>query len=634
VNELENVLIKSSSELTSLRKKLTRKPTKQAIEVSVCVSTGCVARGALGVLEVLKEQLAAEGLEETITIKETGCQGFCEKGPKITLYPDDVSYFHVTPKDVPEIIESIQKKKIVKRLLYKDPSEGEKEKLSDIPFYKHQKRILLDKNEKIDPHNIEDYIKVGGYSALQKALFEMSDIEVIEEIKKSKLRGRGGGGFPTGIKWESTHASYGEPKYVVVNCDEGDPGAFMDRSLMEGDPYSVLEGLTIGAYAIGATEGYVYVRAEYPIAFKNINIAIENARRLGLLGKNILGSGLDFDVKVHTGAGAFVSGESSALMEAIEGRVGEPRPKYTHTSEKGIKGKPTCLNNVKTWANVPPIILNGAEWFKSIGTENSSGTKIFSLVGNVNNTGLIEVPMGITLNDLIYKIGGGVKNDKKFKAVQTGGPSGGLIPAQYLDLPVDFDSLQSVGSMMGSGGMVVMDEDTCMVDTAKYFVDFLLGESCGKCIPCREGLRVLSAILTDICEGRGKADDIQTIEDVLETMENASLCSLGTTAVNPVKSSLKYFKEEWDAHINEKRCPAKKCKALIDYYIDTEKCKACLLCTNNCPSEAIMGGKGNIQYVVQDNCIKCGTCYDICPFDAVSKLSGEPIPSQSKKGGD
>ena len=634
-NSMKNNVIKSSSELDKFRKELKREASKMHPEISICVSTGCVARGSLDVLAALKKELTNMGLEEAFKVKETGCQGFCEKGPKITVYPENISYFQVKPDDVPDIIESIQEKKILQRLLYKGSStEAHLEKLEDIPFYKYQKRVLLANNEIIDPTKIEDYLIVGGYSALQKALFKMTDEEVLEEVKKSKLRGRGGGGFPTGDKWESTRISYGDPKYVIVNCDEGDPGAFMDRSLMEGNPYSVLEGLTIGAYAIGASKGYVYVRAEYPIAFKNIKLAIENARKHGLLGENILGSGFSFDVKVHIGAGAFISGESSALMEAIEGRVGEPRPKYVHTSEKGIKGKPSCLNNVKTWANVPLIILNGADWFRSIGTEKSSGTKIFSLVGNVNNTGLIEVPMGITLHDLIYKIGGGVKNNKKFKAVQTGGPSGGLIPEQYLDLPVDFDTLQSVGSMMGSGGLVVMDEDTCMVDTARYFVDFLLGESCGKCIPCREGLRVLSVILNDICEGRGKPDDIETINDVLETMESASLCSLGTTAVNPVRSSLKYFGDEWTAHIEKKQCPAKKCKALIDYYIDPVACKSCLKCTNSCPVDAISGEKKKPQYIDQALCIKCGTCYDVCMFNAVNKLSGEPIPKAASRRGE
>ena len=628
---MENFLLQSPDELDSLQKELNKETTPR-LEISVCVSTGCVARGALEVLESIEKHLAEAGLDEKMLIKKTGCQVFCEKGPNITIYPEEISYFQVKPEDVPEIIESIREKKVVERLLYKDPIEGPKEKLSEIPFYKHQKRVLLEKNELIDPHKIDDYIKIGGYSGLQKALFEMTETEVLEEIKKSNLRGRGGGGFPTGIKWEYTRASYGEPKYVVVKCDEGDPGAFMDRSLMEGNPYSVLEGLTIGAYAIGASHGYVYVRAEYPIALKNIKIAIDNARKYGLLGENILGSGLSFDVKVHAGAGAFVSGESSALMEALEGRVGEPRPKYQHTSEKGIHGKPTCLNNVKTWANVPLIIQNGADWFRSMGTEKSSGTKILSLVGNVNNTGLIEIPMGITLNELINKIGGGVKNNKKFKAVQTGGPSGGFIPAQHLDLPVDFDTLQSVGSMIGSGGLVVMDEDTCMVDMARYFVDFLLGESCGKCIPCREGLRVLSKVLSDICEGKGQPEDMQIIEDVLDTMENASLCSLGTTAVNPVKSSIQYFGDEWRAHIEDHVCPAKKCKALIEYSIDPESCKGCLLCNTICPSGAISGERGKPQIIDQNLCIKCGACYDLCNFDAVMKLSGKPIAVQAGGG--
>jgi len=519
----------------------------------------------------------------------------------------------------------------VERLLYKDPATGKGvQKLEDIPFYKYQRRLLLENNAKIDPKNIEDYIALGGYSALAKVLFEMTPEQVVEEVKKSKLRGRGGGGFPTGLKWETTRNAPGEPKYVIVNCDEGDPGAFMDRSLMEGNPHSVLEGLIIGAYAIGANEGFVYVREEYPIAVENISTAIRQAEEYGLLGEDIIGSSLSLRVKVHKGAGAFVSGESSALMTAIEGKVGEPRPKYVHTAVKGLWDKPSLLNNVKTWATIPLIVLKGAEWFRSIGTEGNSGTMIFSLVGKVNNTGLVEVPMGITLRDLIFKIGGGIRDDKKFKAVQIGGPSGGFIPEQHLDIPVDYDELVKVGSMMGSGGMVVMDEDTCMVDVARYFVDFLLEESCGKCIPCREGLRVLSSILSDICAGKGKSEDIQTTEEIAETMRDALLCALGRTAANPVLTSLKYFRDEWEQHIIEKRSPANVCKALIDFYINPEKCQACLLCLKECPAGAIQGDKDQVHWIDQEKCIKCGTCYEICNFHAVKKLSGEPIPPPPK----
>ena len=624
--------IRSPKDLEKLREEIKskRKPSKSS--VSVCVSTGCVALDASKVKEAFIAELEKQGLKDQVEIKETGCLGFCEQGPRVTIYPEEICYFKVKPEDAPEIVsKSILEKKVVERLLYKDPATGKGvQKLEDIPFYKYQRRLLLENNAKIDPKNIEDYIALGGYSALAKVLFEMTPEQVVEEVKKSKLRGRGGGGFLTGLKWETTRNAPGEPKYVIVNCDEGDPGAFMDRSLMEGNPHSVLEGLIIGAYAIGANEGFVYVREEYPIAVENISTAIRQAEEYGLLGKDIIGSSLSLKVKVHKGAGAFVSGESSALMTAIEGKVGEPRPKYVHTAVKGLWDKPSLLNNVKTWATIPLIVLKGAEWFRSIGTEGNSGTMIFSLVGKVNNTGLVEVPMGITLRDLIFKIGGGIRDGKKFKAVQIGGPSGGFIPEQLLDIPVDYDELVKVGSMMGSGGMVVMDEDTCMVDVARYFVDFLLEESCGKCIPCREGLRVLSSILSDICAGKGKSEDIQTTEEIAETMREALLCALGRTAANPVLTSLKYFRDEWEQHIIEKRCPANVCKALIDFYINPEKCQACLLCLKECPAGAIQGDKDQVHWIDQEKCIKCGTCYEICNFHAVKKLSGEPIPPPPK----
>ena len=624
--------IRSPKDLEKLREEIKskRKPSKSS--VSVCVSTGCVALDASKVKEAFIAELEKQGLKDQVEIKETGCLGFCEQGPRVTIYPEEICYFKVKPEDAPEIVsKSILEKKVVERLLYKDPATGKGvQKLEDIPFYKYQRRLLLENNAKIDPKNIEDYIALGGYSALAKVLFEMTPEQVVEEVKKSKLRGRGGGGFPTGLKWETTRNAPGEHKYVIVNCDEGDPGAFMDRSLMEGNPHSVLEGLIIGAYAIGANEGFVYVREEYPIAVENISTAIRQAEEYGLLGEDIIGSSLSLRVKVHKGAGAFVSGESSALMTAIEGKVGEPRPKYVHTAVKGLWDKPSLLNNVKTWATIPLIVLKGAEWFRSIGTEGNSGTMIFSLVGKVNNTGLVEVPMGITLRDLIFKIGGGIRDGKKFKAVQIGGPSGGFIPEQYLDIPVDYDELVKVGSMMGSGGMVVMDEDTCMVDVARYFVDFLLEESCGKCIPCREGLRVLSSILSDICAGKGKSEDIQTTEEIAETMRETLLCALGRTAANPVLTSLKYFRDEWEQHIIEKRCPANVCKALTDFYINPEKCQACLLCLKECPAGAIQGDKDQVHWIDQEKCIKCGTCYEICNFHAVKKLSGEPIPPPPK----
>ena len=626
--------ISSPTDLENLRRKIrsSRDPHKPAIAVNV--STCSVALGALKVMEAFKAELEKQGLQSKVDLRERGCLGLCEQGPMATIYPAGIHYFKVKPEDVADIVTmTIQKKQVLERLLYKDPATGKKfRRLEEIPSYKHQLRILTEYNGEIDPKNIEDYMSVGGYSALPKALFEMRDEQILEEVKKSNLRGRGGGGFPTWIKWETTRKAMGEPKYVVVNCDEGDPGAFMDRSLMEDNPHSVLEGLAIGAYAIGSHEGFIYVREEYPIAAENVLIAIKQAEEYGLLGENIMGSGFSFRVRVHKGAGAFVSGESSALMTAIEGRIGEPRPKYVHTAVRGLWNKPTCLNNVKTWAYIPLIILKGADWFRSIGTKGSSGTAIFSLVGKVNNTGLVEVPMGITLRDLIFKIGGGIRDGKKFKAVQTGGPSGGFIPEQHLDLPVDFDELDRVGSMMGSGGMVVVDEDTCMVDSARFFVDFLLEESCGKCVPCREGLRVLSRIMGDICEGVGKEEDMVTVESIAKVMEEASLCALGKTAANPVLTSLRYFKDEWQQHLKEKRCPAKACRSLVNYYIDEKKCQACLLCGRECPVQAVQGGKDLVHWIEQEKCVKCGACYEVCRFDAVRKVSAEPIPPPPPKG--
>ena len=456
----------------------------------------------------------------------------------------------------------------------------------------------------------------------------MTPEAIIEEVKKANVRGRGGGGFSAGRKWEECRNAPGEIKYVIVNADEGDPGAYMDRSLLEGNPHSVLEGLIIGAYAIGSHQGFIYVRQEYPLAVENVGIALKQAKDYGLLGENILGSGFDFEVKVHRGAGAFISGESSALMTALEGMVGEPRPKYIHTDIKGVWDRPSNLNNVETWANIPLVINNGADWYASIGTERSKGTKIFSLVGKVNNTGLVEVPMGISLRDIIYNIGGGIPKGKRFKAVQTGGPSGGCIPEELIDTPVDFDELTKLGSMMGSGGMIVMDEDTCMVDVARYFVDFLCDESCGKCLPCREGLRQMSEILTDITGGRATEEDLELLERLGRVMADFSLCALGTTAPNPVLTTIRYFKDEYEAHIREKRCPAYVCKALTSYYIDPGKCKACMICLRNCPAEAISGGKNQIHVIDQSKCTKCGTCFDVCPerFSAVTRLSGEPVP--------
>jgi len=622
--------LKSASDLEKLRKDILAKKDPNRPAVAVCVSTGCEALGVKGVLKAFEEEIRKQGLEGKIGIKETGCLGFCEKGPRVVIYPEEIYYFRVKSTDVQEIVsETLINKEIVERLLYTDPNTAQKARhLSEVPFYKYQNRLLLDNNAKIDPKKIEDYIALGGYTALAKAIFQMTPEQVVEEVKKANLRGRGGGGFPTYRKWESTRDAPGEPKYVIVNCDEGDPGAFMNRALMEGNPHSILEGLVIGAYAIGSHEGFVYVRQEYPLAVENMDLAIKEAEKYGLLGKDILGSGFDFKVRIHRGAGAFVSGESSALMTAIEGKVGEPRPKYVHTSEKGIWDKPSALNNVETWANIPFIINNGAEWFGSIGTEASKGTKIFSLVGKVNNTGLVEVPFGISLRDIIFKIGGGIRNEKKFKAVQTGGPSGGVIPEQYLDSPVDFDVLTKLGSIMGSGGMVVMDEDTCMVDVARYFVNFLCDESCGKCLPCREGLKQARKILNDIVTGKGKEGDIEKLQEIADVTSVASLCALGQTAANPMLTTIRHFRNEYEAHIKEKKCPALVCRGLISYYIDPKKCNACTLCFRNCPANAITGEKMKIHMIDQAKCTKCGTCYDVCPpkFRAVQKISGEPVP--------
>jgi len=622
--------INSPAELEELRKGILSKRDPDKPCITLCSGTACHASGSEDVAASIEEEIKKQGLSGKVDFRKTGCHGFCEKGPIVVIHPEKTCYLQIEPKDVPEIIsQTIKGKKVIERLLYTDPNTNEKVVHEfEIPFYKNQERLVFGSNGEIDPASIDDYLALGGYSALAKALSQMTPEQVLEEVKKSNLRGRGGGGFPAGRKWEECRNAPGEIRYVIVNADEGDPGAYMDRSLLEGNPHSVLEGLTIGAYAIGSHEGYIYVRQEYPLAVENVGIAIEQAQEHGLLGKNILGSGFDFTVKVHRGAGAFVSGESSALMTAIEGRVGEPRPKYIHTAIKGVRDKPSCLNNVETWATVPLIINKGADWFAQLGTEGSKGTKIFSLVGKVNNTGLVEVPMGITLRDIIYKLGGGIPGDKKFKAVQTGGPSGGCIPEEQLDMKVDFDELAKAGSMMGSGGMIVMDEDTCMVDVARYFLDFLSDESCGKCVPCREGIRQMLKILTNISEGKGKEGDIELLEELSQVTRDASLCALGKTAANPVLSTIRYFRNEYEAHIKEKRCPAYVCKALISYYIDPEKCKACMICLRQCPAGAITGGKNQIHVIDQEKCTKCGTCFEVCPprFGAAKKISGEPVP--------
>lgn len=611
--------LNSSGELEALRQSIvgSRDPKKTCIVV--CGGTGCLALGAEDVIAGFRQELRERGLESKIDLRITGCPGFCERGTLVVIKPENILYQQVRGEDVPEIISETIKGSIVDRLLYVDPNTGKKVTYeNDVPFYKKQKRLLLGDNANIDPTIIDDYLALGGYTALSKALFKMSPEGIIEEVKKSGLRGRGGGGFPTGVKWETCRHAHGDTRYIICNCDEGDPGAFMDRSLMEGNPHSVLEGMIIGAYAIGGHEGYIYVRNEYPLAVKNAQIAIKQAEEYGLLGKNILGSGFDFAVKISRGGGAFVCGESTALMASLEGKVGEPRAKYVHTVEKGLYDKPTNLNNVETWANVPLIINNGAGWYSAIGSEGSKGTKIFSLVGKINNTGLVEVSMGISLREIIYDIGGGIPGGKKFKAVQTGGPSGGCIPESMLNLPVDFDQLTKAGSMMGSGGMIVMDEDTCMVDIAKYFVSFLEGESCGKCVPCREGLKRMSQILTDIAQGKGKDGDIGLLERLSSTLIDSSLCALGSSAPNPVLTTLRYFRDEYEAHIRDKRCPAGVCKELVTYLISEEKCPGCGLCVKACPVEAItFMGKKKPVVLDQEKCVKCGSCYDVCKLDAV-----------------
>jgi NADH-quinone oxidoreductase subunit F len=609
----------SPQELEKLRESIikSRDPNQKCLVV--CGGTGCLALKAEDAIAGFRRELKEHRLGSKVSLRVTGCPGFCERGPLVVVEPGNILYQQVRGEDVAEIVAATVKGSIVDRLLYTDPGTGKKiTHESEVPFYKKQKRLLLGNNSNIDPTMIEDYLALGGYGALSKALFKMSPEGIVEEVKKAGLRGRGGGGFPTGAKWETCRRAHGDTKYIICNCDEGDPGAFMDRSLMEGNPHSVLEGMIIGAYAIGSHEGYIYVRNEYPLAVRNAEIAIKQAEELGLLGKDILGSGFGFNVKISRGGGAFVCGESTALMASLEGKVGEPRAKYVHTSEKGLYEQPTNLNNVETWANVPLIINNGADWYAKIGTAGSKGTKIFSLVGKINNTGLVEVPMGITLREIIYDIGGGIPGGKKFKAVQTGGPSGGCIPESMLNLPVDFDELNKVGSMMGSGGMIVMDENTCMVDIAKYFVNFLEGESCGKCLPCREGLKRMSQILADITQGKGKDGDIGLLERLSATLIDTSLCALGSTAPNPVLTTLRYFRDEYEAHIRDKRCPAGVCKDLVTYLIDKKKCPGCGQCVKACPVEAItFMGKKKPVVLDQKKCIKCGACYDVCKLDAV-----------------
>jgi len=598
--------------------------------VTVCGGTGCLASGAGKVVAAFEHEIESRGLSADVAFRSTGCHGYCERGPIVVVEPEETCYLRVKPDDVAEIVtETVAGTRVVDRLLYLDPATGRKvARESDIPFYRHQRRVVFGANRKVDPRSLEDFLAIGGYHALATALFDMTPAEVVDEVKGAGLRGRGGAGYPTGLKWETARNAPGDTKYVVVNCDEGDPGAYMDRSLMEGNPLGVLEGLTIGAYAIGAHEGYVYVRQEYPLAVENVLIAIEKAEGAGLLGSDILGSGFDFTVRVHRGAGAFVCGEETALLLSLEGRAGEPRPRPPYPAVKGLWERPTVINNVETWANVPLIVSGGAAAYASVGTGGSKGTKIFSLVGKINNTGLVEVPMGIALREVVYTIGGGIPGGRKLKAVQTGGPSGGCIPEERLDLQVDFDELTRAGSMMGSGGLIVMDEDTCMVDVARYFTSFLADESCGKCVPCREGLRQMHGILARICEGGGREGDLEVLQELSEVAVEASLCALGKTAPNPFLSTYRYFRDEYEAHIRENRCPALSCKALISYYIEPELCKACKLCLKACPAGAIDGERKRIHVIDQERCTRCGACLEVCPsrFGAVRKISGEPVP--------
>jgi len=589
--------------------------------VLVCKGTGCTASGSEPVIEAFQKEIEKRGLGKEVKVVQTGCLGLCELGPNVLIYPEGSYYCRVKPEDIPEIVEEhLIKGRIVERLLYKEHATEEKMRaLTDINFYKHQKRIALRNCGIINPEVIEEYIANDGYMALAKVLTKMTPQEVIDEVTKSGLRGRGGGGFPTGKKWQFAKDAPGDVKYVVCNADEGDPGAFMDRSILEGDPHSVLEAMAIAGYAIGAQEGYIYVRAEYPIAVKRLEIAINQARERGLLGKNILGTGFNFDIFLRLGSGAFVCGEETALLASIEGRRGEPRPRPPFPALQGLWGKPTLINNVETYANIPPIILNGADWFASIGTERSKGTKVFAIGGKINNTGLVEIPMGTTLREVIFEIGGGIPNGKKFKAVQTGGPSGGCIPASLLDMPIEYDTLTQAGSMMGSGGMIVMDEDNCMVDIAKFFLTFTQDESCGKCPPCRIGTKRMLEILERITNGEGKEGDIELLENLAKSIKDSALCGLGQTAPNPVLSTIRYFRDEYEAHIKEKRCPAGACKALIKYEVDPQKCKGCGLCVKVCPVGAISGERRQPHVIDKEKCIKCNSCFDRCPFGAIVK---------------
>jgi NADH:ubiquinone oxidoreductase subunit F (NADH-binding)/(2Fe-2S) ferredoxin/Pyruvate/2-oxoacid:ferredoxin oxidoreductase delta subunit len=611
--------IESAAAYDEFRRRAREEAAAHRQEILVCCGTGCLANGSMRVAEAFTEELRARGLTAEVGTftKRTGCHGFCQRGPLVVIQPAGVLYTQVKPKDVAEICEkTVAGGTVIPRLLYKNPADKKRvEHYAEVPFYANQTRVAMRNIGKIDPTDIADAVAHDAWAGLVKAMLEMTPEQVIAEVERSGLRGRGGAGFVTARKWRACRNAEGDRKFVVCNGDEGDPGAFKDRSIMEGDPHSVLEGIVIGAWAVGAHEGYIYVRDEYPLAVVNLTVAIEQARSRGLLGKNILGTGFDFDIGISRGGGAFVCGESSALMRSLEGRVGEPRQKYVHATDKGLFDRPTVLNNVETWADVGAILLHGADWFAGMGTEKSKGTKAFSLVGKVKNTGLIELPMGMTLRDIVYGIGGGIIDDRPFKAVQTGGPSGGCVPESLLDLPVDYERLTEAGSMMGSGGMIVMDDRTCMVDVARYFLSFLIEESCGKCVPCREGLKQMLVIYDDLVAGRGKPGDIERIETLAAGMQLGSLCELGKSAPNPVLSTLRYFRSEYEAHIFAGACPAGMCRDLTAYEIVPEMCNGCHLCFKACPADAITGETKKVHEIHQERCISCGACYDVCPTE-------------------
>ena len=589
--------------------------------VLVCGGTGCTSSGSQRIIDRLEKEIAVQGLSEEVGVVKTGCFGLCALGPIMIVYPEGTFYSMVQEDDIPEIVaEHLLKGRVVTRLLYEETTKTDKiTPLNETNFYKKQHRVALRNCGVINPEDIEEYIGTGGYEALGIVLTEKKPEDVIQILLDSGLRGRGGAGFPTGLKWKFAAANEADQKYVCCNADEGDPGAFMDRSILEGDPHAVLEAMAIAGYAIGASQGYIYVRAEYPIAEKRLEIAIAQAREYGLLGENIFESGFNFDIELRLGAGAFVCGEETALMTSIEGSRGEPRPRPPFPALKGLFQKPTILNNVETFANIPQIIVNGPEWFASMGTEKSKGTKVFALGGKINNTGLVEIPMGTTLREIVEEIGGGIPGGKKFKAAQTGGPSGGCIPAEHLDVPIDYDNLIAIGSMMGSGGLIIMDEDTCMVDIAKFFLEFTVDESCGKCTPCRIGTRRMLEILEKITKGQAEMEDLDRLEELCNHLKTSSLCALGQTAPNPVLSTLRYFREEYIAHIVDKKCPAGVCKDLLHYKIDPDKCKGCTLCARTCPADAIIGSVREVHMINPEKCVKCGACMEKCRFGAIYK---------------